>query len=91
MKNYLGSSPLVEDVQSIAATLLHNAKTEGAVHAFSWSRVAGGKLLYKRDKPVFPDAPFVVSRFDDNLNLYSGAYDLDQDQAWTVYEKYLKY
>jgi len=85
--NDLGSSPLVEDVQSIAATLLRNAKTEGAVHAFSWSRVAGGKLLYKRDKPVFPNAPFVVSRFDNDLNLYSGTYDLEQERAWEVYEK----
>jgi hypothetical protein len=83
----LGTGPLVEDVQSVAATLLRNAKMEGEVLAFSWSFLRGGKLLYKRDKPVFPNAPFVVSRFDNDLNLYSGTYDLEQERAWEVYEK----
>jgi hypothetical protein len=49
---------------------------------YAWDlKLVRAKVLWKRT-PVFPDRPYVLHQVGDDGDLYSGTYDLSEEEAF---------
>lgn len=70
------------DISNIVDTLMAEiARNGGVIKAFFISEGADGLVIWERKDAPFPDRSYAVNRVDLYGSPYSGAYDLDWEEA----------